>query len=325
MESEKRAIRDFHGAVKYETKGPAFSPPPTDRPEPGMVDSGPRDSKFSQHTKIEIQEFMQYDTANKTPMREMPWILPHGNIHISPPPSPIALDKSPPPIVGPNNQELQNIKNMILTLQLDLQEERSKRECLEEKMRKFEGNLTQKSRETPERKLRLYDMRMLNKEIPQNKFSFPTRNTINDVDEKIPEPKSDFDLRLRSLEQSLLEIRSILANNPVGCLKGDKKTLLEAGPSKDKDYNTFLYKKLERGIFPRQMSLKNAIMKSLDELLHKPWSEKTEIEVIMDQYYLDNLPPALLQPPDIEYEDRIRGTKGIIRSFSTRGTRGKIL
>jgi hypothetical protein len=66
-------------------------------------------------------------------------------------------------------------------------------------------------------------------------------------------------------------------------------------------------------------------MKSLDELLHKPWSEKTEIEVTMDQYYLDNLPPALLQPPDMENKDRHLGTKGIVRSFSKRGTGKKIV
>jgi hypothetical protein len=72
------------------------------------------------------------------------------------------------------------------------------------------------------------------------------------------------------LDQSLLDIQSILVNNPAGGPKSDEKNLLEGGPSKDKDYNTFLYKKLERGIFPQQISLKNAIMKSLDELLHKP-------------------------------------------------------
>jgi hypothetical protein len=238
MESEKKAVRDFHGALKSEAKGEAFCPSPTDGPEPGMVDIGPRDSKFSQNTKFEIPEFKPYETAIKTPMKEMPWILPHENIHPPPSSSPIVIKESPSHTVGPNNQELQNIKNMILTLQLDLQEERSKRECLEEKMRNFEGNPTQKSHQIPERKLRLYDMRMLNKEIPQNKSSLPAWNTINDVDEKNAEPGSDFDLRLRTLEQSLLEIRSILANNPVGCSKGDRKTLLEAGPSKDKDYNT---------------------------------------------------------------------------------------
>jgi hypothetical protein len=203
-----------------------------------MVEIGPSDSKFSQNTKFEIPEFIPHDTGNITPMKEMPWILPQENIHPPPSSSPIAFKESPSNTVGPNNQELQNIKNMILTLQLDLQEERSKRKCLEEKMRKFEGDPTQKSHQIPERKLRLYDMRMLNKEIPEKKPSLPAQNTINDFDEKIAEPGSDFDLRLRSLEQSLLEIRSILANNPVGCSKGDTKTLLEAGPSKDKDYNT---------------------------------------------------------------------------------------
>ena len=109
------------------------------------------------------------------------------------------------------------------------------------------------------------------------------------------------------MDQSLLEIRSNLANNPVDCLNGCKKSSFGARPSNDKDYNRFLYKKLERGIFPRQISLKNAITKSVDELLHKPWAEKTEIEAIMDQYYLDNLPPALLGPDDMQNEDRALG------------------
>jgi hypothetical protein len=61
------------------------------------------------------------------------------NIYISPPISSIVLDESPSHIVGPNAQELQIIKNMILTLQSDLQEERTKRESLEERMREFEG------------------------------------------------------------------------------------------------------------------------------------------------------------------------------------------
>jgi hypothetical protein len=82
-------------------------------------------------------------------------------------------------------------------------------------------------------------------------------------------------------------------------LKAERKTSFEAGPSNDKDYDRFLYKKLERGVFPRQITLENAITKSVNELLHKPWSEKTEIEAIMDRYYLENLPPALLQLGEI--------------------------
>ena len=107
--------------------------------------------------------------SNRKKKERMPWILPlppvsslvldespfhivQPEINILPSVSSLVLDESPAPIVGPNTQELQNIKNMILSLQLDLQEERCKRECLEEKMRKFEGNLTQKSQELPERK-----------------------------------------------------------------------------------------------------------------------------------------------------------------------------
>ncbi len=123
----------------------------------------------------------------------------------------------------------------------------------------------------------------------------------------------------------LLEIRSVLANDPDKCLKGDRKCSLGARPSEDKDYKRFLYKKLERGVFPRQISLKNAIMKSVEELLHKPLSEKTEIEVIMDQYYIDNLPPILLQRDDIENEDRAPGTKKLIQLFSNLDNGKRIL
>ena len=176
-------------------------------------------------------------------------------------------------------------------------------------MRKFEGNSTRQSHEMSERKWRLSEMPGMSEEIPQNQFLLPVPNTIKGVDEKIEELRSEFDWRLRSLDQSLLEIRSILANNLYDGSKGDKKSLLGAGPSKGKDYNRLLYKKLERGIFPREISLKGAIMKSVDELLDKPWSEKTEIETIMDQYYLDNLPVALLRSGGIENEDRAPETK----------------
>jgi hypothetical protein len=112
-------------------------------------------------------------------MDKMPWILPvrspsrivtnetnfsmvRPEIHISPPKSSLVLDESPSKIVSPNTQELEDIKNMILNLQLDLQEERCKRESLEEIVRKFEGNPTQKSHKTSEREWRLTDRRVQN-------------------------------------------------------------------------------------------------------------------------------------------------------------------
>jgi hypothetical protein len=168
-------------------------------------------------------------------------------------------------------------------------------------------------------------MRIPNEENPQNQSFMPAPIAILGVDEKIAELRSDFDLRLRSLDQSLLEIRSTLEKNLVGGLKSDKRMSLGPRPSEDKDYNRFLYKKLERGVFPRQISLKNAITKSVGELLHKPWGEKTEIEAIMDQYYLDNLPPALLGPGDIENEDHAPMTKVPIYSSSNRKTQSNIL
>jgi hypothetical protein len=225
-------------------------------------------------------------------VRPNPDVIPHSK-------KSILLDESPSPIVGPNSQELQDIKDMILILQLDLQEERCKRECLEEKLRKIEVNQAPQSQNMPEYKWRLSEETLHDEEITQNQSILSAPNTIKDVNKNIEELRSYFHQRLQNLDQSVLEIRSILAKYPSDGPKGDKKSLLEAGPSKDKDYNKFFYKKLERGIFPRQMSLKNAIMRSVDELLYKPWSEKTEIEAMMDQYYLDNLPPALLQPDAI--------------------------
>ena len=198
--------------------------------------------------------------------------------------------------------------------------------CLEEKVRQFESNLPRQSHEISERKWRLSDMQGMNEEIPQNQSFLPAQNTIKDVDQKIAELRSDFDLRLRSLDQSLLEIRSILAKNIVGYSKSDDRNLLEAAPSKDKDYNKFLFKKLERGVFPRQITLKNAITKSVDELLHKPLSEKTEIEAIMDQYYLDNLPPALLRLGDIKnHNPTMASTKVELQRLSYRGPEREIL
>jgi hypothetical protein len=212
-----------------------------------------------------------------------------------------------------------------LTLQSDLQDERVRCERLEEKVRIIEGNVTRQSHERSERKWRVSDMRIPNEEIPQDRPFLSAPIATQGFDEKIGELRSEFDLRLRSLDQSLLEILSTLSNNPVGTLKGDRKVSLRPRPSEDKDYNRFLYKKLERGVFPRQISLKSAITKSVDELLHKPWAEKTEIEDEMDQYYLDNLPQALLRPGDTEDEDHSPMTKVPIYSPSNRDTLRNIL
>jgi hypothetical protein len=271
---------------------------------------------------------------------ELPWILPKpksrfsvessfrtarpdNNIQL--PLSSLVVDESPSDIVRPNTKELRNITKMILNLQLELKEERSKRECLEEKVSKFESQQTPKSHEITERKWRLSDTQNLDEEIPKNQSFLPAPDKLKDVDQKIGELRSHFDLRLQNLDQSLLEIRSILATNPVGVPKSDKKTSLEAGRRKDKDCNRFLYKKLERGVFPGQISLKNAIIQSVDELLNKPWSEKTEIENIMDQYYLDNLPAALLQPVDKQNEDPTPMTALKTHLFLQLDSRKKIL
>jgi hypothetical protein len=253
-----------------------------------------------------------------------PTPIAQTDIHFRPRASSLGLGESPLDTVGPDTQELQNIRKMILSLQLDLQEERCKRECLEEKVNKFGLNPTrksqksQKSKKTPERNWELNDKGVPNEEIPQIMSFLPAENTVLGVDEEIGDLRSDFELRMRKLEHSLLEIRSILANNPVACLKSDEEILLKAGPSKDNDYNRFMYKKLERGIFPRQISLEKVISKSVGELLTKPRTEKTEIEAIMDQYYLDNLPPAFLRLYDIADEDPTPGTKGDVNSISNR-------
>ena len=134
-------------------------------------------------------------------MKLSPWILPpqksdvpneglfnivgQNNHSILPPQSSFVMDDTPSHLAGPNTQELQNIKNIILTLQIDLQDERTKRECLEEKVRQIEGNLTRQSHERSKRKWNLHDMRIPNEEIPQDQSILQARDTINDFDEKI--------------------------------------------------------------------------------------------------------------------------------------------
>jgi hypothetical protein len=172
MESEKRAIRDFHGVGESEAKGRVFSPDPfyLPKPTPSLRKGGPKDSKFNQHQKTEIPDSSiedPEDTVFNKKKAIMPWILPkpplsslvkdesplgmvRPDIHIGPTFSSLMIDGSSSHNIEPNTQELQTIKNMILSLQFDLEEERCKRECLEEKLRKFEGNLTRQSQESLE-------------------------------------------------------------------------------------------------------------------------------------------------------------------------------
>jgi hypothetical protein len=168
MESEKRAVRDFHGGVNSEDKGEPSFPLPTDKPTLGLAEIRSSFLELSPEQGIDIPGFKLLKTKDTSPMNKMPWILPlpksavskenpfhkvRPDIHIIPsPPRSLVLDESPPPVVGPNAQELQDIKNMILTFQSDLQEERTKREILEEKMREFERYPTRQSHEMSERK-----------------------------------------------------------------------------------------------------------------------------------------------------------------------------
>jgi hypothetical protein len=56
MESEKRAVRDFHSPLESEAKGEAFLPLPIPSPTPNLRKYVPKDSKFSKHQRIEISE-----------------------------------------------------------------------------------------------------------------------------------------------------------------------------------------------------------------------------------------------------------------------------
>jgi hypothetical protein len=56
MESEKRAVRDFHIAVVSEAKGEVHSPFPNSRPTPDIKKGGREDSKLSEHPKFIIPE-----------------------------------------------------------------------------------------------------------------------------------------------------------------------------------------------------------------------------------------------------------------------------
>ena len=117
IESEKRAVRDCHGPVKSEAKFEAFFPLPIGTPKLDMVEGDPNDSEFRQHRKVKITESNLEVSEDIMSSLKMPRIQP----------LPIVSNESPSHTVGSNTQELQNITNMILSLQLDLQEERSKR------------------------------------------------------------------------------------------------------------------------------------------------------------------------------------------------------
>ena len=56
MESEKKAVRDFHAAINLEAKGEAFLPLRYDRPTPNMVGCGNNYLESSEDRKNEIPE-----------------------------------------------------------------------------------------------------------------------------------------------------------------------------------------------------------------------------------------------------------------------------
>jgi hypothetical protein len=131
-------------------------------------------------TKKSMQQILPLPKSGFS--KENPFQTPRLDINGPPSSRSIMFDESPPNAVGPNTEELQNIKNMILTLQLDLEEERCKRECLEVRLSEFEGSPLRQSHKIQERKWRLSDMQGMNEEIPQNQSFLPAPNTINDVE-----------------------------------------------------------------------------------------------------------------------------------------------
>jgi hypothetical protein len=234
MESEKKAVRDFEGPKKrksQDAKSGALFPS-----IPGIEKSKSDSlhhlsSNFHQNQKIEIPEPNLQDSQFEIPSE--------NRTNIPATAKPIASDKTPVGTIEPNTQELKNIKNMILILQLELQEERSKREILEEKMRKLEGHSAPPSLVRLDSELQLSDNPGLKTlpEIPglnsdgiKNQPLLNPLNRTKSIHEKIGDLSHEFDLKFRNLDNSLTEMRSILANYLSCGLKGDKK--IEAGPSK---------------------------------------------------------------------------------------------
>jgi hypothetical protein len=72
MECEKRAVRDFHGAVKSEGNREELFAVPTDRPTPNMVGRDTNDLEMSHHLRIEIPETNLFSVPidRPTPMPE---------------------------------------------------------------------------------------------------------------------------------------------------------------------------------------------------------------------------------------------------------------
>ena len=218
-----------------------------------------------------------------------------------------------------DSQKIEIISKMVLSLQIDLQSERSRREILEEKVKKLENNSTKPSTKKPEDNFPMPSRGSIETDwvdsqkilnglgSPEMITRFDSPERIKGIDEKMKEFRSEYDLKLRSLNQNLSEMQSVLAKKSGQGPGENKRSLIGVSgevtqQSEGKDYNRFLYRKLERGGFPRQISLQNAMKISLKELLHKPQSEKTEIETLMDQYYLENLPPTFLRSVEMEHE-----------------------
>jgi hypothetical protein len=72
IESEKRAVQDFHLAVKSGAKSQAFLPLPINRLSPNTDAVDTNNPDFTQHRKMEIKESNQKYTADTTSIKKTP-------------------------------------------------------------------------------------------------------------------------------------------------------------------------------------------------------------------------------------------------------------
>ena len=75
----------------------------------------------------------------------------------------------------------------------------------------------------------------------------------------------------------------------------DVSTFSHLVEPKRNEYNSQLYKMMERGHFPDSELFGNFISKSINELVNKPINRKNPIEQLLDTYYAEYLPKGFIQ------------------------------
>ena len=156
-----------------------------------------------------------------------------------------------------------------------------------EKMLSSKNNNTQgdKTNDTKLKSKLPYDF----KAKPSNKDS--TDNTKNDSSNtkktnQLEQDIMDFKLQSHEFTQRLENLEGLKANNTRYSHIIDPK---------NNEYNSSIYKQMERSDFPESEDFTNVISNSIDQLINKPIDSKNPIEERLDAMYIEYLPKGFIQ------------------------------